>query len=469
MCIKCRVIIYFQTAMNRLFLIQLFFLLALGAVHAQGVGTLRGLALDPKTVANKEIGDGNQQQQPHDYSNLKFLVFGTSRAYGSGIKDRENDPFAKQLSKAALNLGIPASTSEYPSQCVSSMLSSSSAPPNDAFDVIILEYPNDPTHYFPNTIKLAQRLRQRFPEALIIFMELWIPLEYNHIPTGKNVFQWAGEQQQQEGADKMSVSALVQERTKPEEWEFGPQHEHTVEQLQEITQPSVQGHYLKVARPANAHTAMAQDELFLPDFSHPTVKGHKFVAHQVVAALDQLQFRRHHVNTVHPYDRLDQCTSWYTTGSTTLTQEGFQMNEFKTGKFALEMTGQDGWIQINNANTKPFSLAIEFMTTSPDCFYPTVQISMDNDDGANTAAVEVKCRELKIYKRAVHVLEQLQVGSIPPGHSKIRLHAVDTMSKWPFRLVGIQLTEEACNNSYGKHGSGALRCSSHGEHIFLPQ
>jgi hypothetical protein len=87
---------------------------------------LRGaqeLLLDPKTVT--------QKGPPHeDYSELRFLFFGTSRTRGSGIINKPL--FPNIVSPTATNLAISASTSLYTSHCTASMLKETTG----AFDVI---------------------------------------------------------------------------------------------------------------------------------------------------------------------------------------------------------------------------------------------------------------------------------------------------------------------------------------------
>jgi hypothetical protein len=194
-------------------------------------GTLRGVALDPKTVSTKD-----EISNYGDYSDLKFLVFGTSRAYGKGLEDREHEAFPKLLSSRGdntVNLGIPASSSAYVGTCLASTLEDSAATgsgaADDAFDVIIMEYPNEKKQMFPNTVKLAERLRKRFPDALIIFMELWIPLQYRHKESGLLPSAWANAQHkaaQGDGSTKSltpdEVLDFVKKLTKPGDWEYPP-------------------------------------------------------------------------------------------------------------------------------------------------------------------------------------------------------------------------------------------------------
>lgn len=99
-------------------------------------------------------------------SEIRFATFGTSFAWGSLLKNREEEAFTWLLSPNASNYAIPATGSEYPAKCLSSMIG------DKVFDVIVLEFA---MRVNASTLALARRLRQRFPDALIINLKVWTP------------------------------------------------------------------------------------------------------------------------------------------------------------------------------------------------------------------------------------------------------------------------------------------------------
>ena len=110
--------------------------------------------LDPKSV---------EEKGKHDYSDLKFLFLGTSRTYGALLQDRERTAFPYLLHTNATNLGIPSSSSFYPSDCVSSMLKDYG---DEVFDLIVLEFIGP---HIQKTLKLVTRLNtqvSRYPVCL---------------------------------------------------------------------------------------------------------------------------------------------------------------------------------------------------------------------------------------------------------------------------------------------------------------
>ena len=112
---------------------------------------------------------------------LRILTLGGSVTWGAGIgiKNREDAyPFRLQNEHGHLvtNLAIRGTSSEYPSQCITSMLKkehskeSNSYDPNNPFDVIIFEFS---INGMRGLRLLVQRLRERFPDALFIYVEMF--------------------------------------------------------------------------------------------------------------------------------------------------------------------------------------------------------------------------------------------------------------------------------------------------------
>ena len=110
-----------------------------------------------------------------DYQDLRFATFGTSRTWGSGLHDRFQ-AFPYLLSPHVNNLAIRAAGPDIPSQCTATMLGDSMV------DVILLEYSFTASDAL---VRLAHRLRQRFPKATIIFLDIWVPFQFYNRRLGK--------------------------------------------------------------------------------------------------------------------------------------------------------------------------------------------------------------------------------------------------------------------------------------------
>jgi len=91
--------------------------------------------------------------------------------------------FSYLMSPDSTNVAIPGGMSHYPARCCYTMLVGES----EIYDVIVLEWP---PISFGTTFELAKRLRQRFPNAYIIILDIWALVQNNHIPTGQILQVW---------------------------------------------------------------------------------------------------------------------------------------------------------------------------------------------------------------------------------------------------------------------------------------
>jgi hypothetical protein len=128
----------------------LLLLLLLALTSATATNLLRGRS-DPKTVETKKRDD------------LRYLFFGTSRTYGSALKNVMKERFSYLMSPDSTNVEIPDGMSPYPARCCYTMVGKS-----EIYDVIVLEWM---PVYFETTFEFAKRLHKRFPNATLSF---WI-------------------------------------------------------------------------------------------------------------------------------------------------------------------------------------------------------------------------------------------------------------------------------------------------------
>ena len=93
---------------------------------------------------------------------IRYAAFGTSIAWGTRLENRREDAFIWQLS----NFAIRATGAEFPAKCLSSMIG------DEVYDVIVIEFT---MRIDASAFALVQRLRQRFPDAIIINFMNWTP------------------------------------------------------------------------------------------------------------------------------------------------------------------------------------------------------------------------------------------------------------------------------------------------------
>jgi len=137
----------------------------------------------------------NQRKHP---SQIKYAAFGTSITWGSGtgdgtLENRKTFAYPWLLSPNATNFAIRAGGPAYAATCTSTIVG------EEPFDVIVVEHYVRAHEGLPT---LARRLRERFPDALLIFLVNWHPQMIGRCGYGRcrwpeagdqGMFQWAKE------------------------------------------------------------------------------------------------------------------------------------------------------------------------------------------------------------------------------------------------------------------------------------
>lgn len=379
---------------------------------------------------------------------LRVLAFGASRTWGAGMPDRY-DAYPWLLSKNASNLAIRASGPEYPSLCTYSMVGE-----QHDYDVIVLEFYMDTR----NLLRLATRLRHRFPNAYIIFLRVWGPLQFIYQsdsdpkPVNFKDFMhiW------REGNKELSIHdpefrKYVLERTESSDWTFNT-HPNSIERQDEALR-KVNGILIEVPVPTDLRSGLVDyAHLSSPDLVHWSKAGHRNVATLIAAALKERKARRQEL--VQPWDSKDLCLSWYETGETSLRySRDVVMKKFSTdrhakggsvndyhGKYALESKYQgQNVIEIYNPDKAPASVFARFMTIGPPpSKYPKTLLRVSNGLSL-PGGVEVN-PAVKDYTHYVHINKLKNLGTIPPGNSTLQVIPKENSTVYPFRITGVVVT-----------------------------
>ena len=119
-------------------------------------------------------------------SEIRYAAFGSSVTWGSSLDNREREAYIWRLSESdqdrGTNYAIRATGPNYVAACLSSMIG------EEEYDVIILEYY---MHAQEGLLTLAKRVRERFPEAIIIMTRFWGPYMILNHNTDQNLVSWA--------------------------------------------------------------------------------------------------------------------------------------------------------------------------------------------------------------------------------------------------------------------------------------
>lgn len=383
-------------------------------------------------TASNDGGDSIQSRSSRsdpesDYQELRFAAFGTSRTWGSGLQDRFQ-AFPYLLSPHVNNLAIRAAGPDIPSQCTSTMLGDSTV------DVILLEYSFTASDAL---VRLAHRVRQRFPKATIIFLDIWVPFQFYNRRLGKTVDQIVRENFSDMTLYTPDFIRTLVIDTDPDEWFF--LLDKNVRSKVEEARALVGGFTYEMPNPDQGKESLLQyGPLFMHDMSHFSVDGHFFMKNQILDLLQSISAKRH--DEKKPWATNDHCQSWFESGTlSAIHHTSLKMVNFDNEKYALEApVNETVWINVHNLFDRPMDVFVNHMSIGPDHLYPNVSLTLQQSlDTPNGVIVD---NWKSSANRHIHVVQNTRVGKIPPGMHQLFIQTLDKSKLLPFRLTGILLT-----------------------------
>jgi hypothetical protein len=362
------------------------------------------------------------------FTNLRIATFGSSRTWGSGIQNPERDSFPSLL--GAKNLAIRASGPEYPAVCTYSMVG------DEIYDVIVMEYMLD---FVSDALTvLAQRLRNRFPDAILIFLNVWAPRQYTYAPTNETLNTIVHHKLSTESSlTPLDCVMDIMEGTKPGDWTF---QSYNREAIQDVAD-KVGGWIIDLQTDNDPIRALREVvPLYLVDLTHFSELGHIWVRDMVLEIVFKAQAKPS--ARIKPWEYTDQCYSWYQTGKTNFVHN-MDMVDFGSGtKFALESRPNpyENYIQINNTWNRPAFLFVSYMRHGPEQIYPDVLCRVIQDGNETCANVVHPCIDQTPFGNPIHLVNHYLIGQINPDLSTLTIKELTKKEKEHFRLVGVMLS-----------------------------
>jgi len=360
------------------------------------------------------------------------IAFGTSHTYGAKLEDRFAQAYPWLLTPDAVNLGIRASSPSYPALCLQTMISKT---PYENYDVIILEFIIWTTHLD----LLAERLRERYPDALIIFVELWNAVRIRRTENNEMVLFWMERNfPQTTKLDSPEFVEHIRTKTQPKDWKFDLRGRE--EFIQQIAK-NVDAEVFHLPRLDSAHAALVQQgKLFDQDRNHISEFGHQVVARGVAKIINNHQF---HQNNKDNSPKLgswgsgggDACSNWFETGQGVPVFKGHntELRKFAPSKYALELYIGGATIIVNNPFPTDRTLYLMYMVMGPPPSpYPKTMASLPYTQQPNVE-LDTSTNFDTLY---VHVTKIKRIGTIPPGITSLNLFPLEDLGK-PFRLTGL--------------------------------
>jgi len=401
--------------------------------------------------------------------NLRVLSFGTSRTWGSGMKDPQKESFPGLLNPYNnKNLALRASDANYPAMCTYTLVGNYSFP----YDIITIEYePMSASATEHAMTFLAKRLRQRYPDAIIILVNVWTLHQFFHLPSSKSLRRYVldNTDMMKPGNPTIPQGALKQVlgKTKASDWKFEDFNSNFI--MSRVAQ-AVDAVVLTLEAPVMTDPIAAMlnvEQMYLTDMSHFSTVGHEWIRDRIVDVVKH-KGRTRPIEHIEPWEDTDMCVSWFENGdgiekvSDAKLQSNMGMRVFSTPmgrRYSLEAlpSREFNYIEVANPTSKPQHLYLSHMGSGPNRFYPfdTIAHIHPNLESLQkqiemTAGRVVPTWFPDISKESpMHSVHHRYIGTIPPGVSFLNLKAKDPtrvdndVNISPFRTVGLLITPAA--------------------------
>jgi hypothetical protein len=399
-----------------------------------------------------------------DENEIVYASFGTSNTWGAKLPNRDVHPYVKRLSSGdparGKNFGMRSTGPNYPAACAHSIIG------NDEFDVIILEYF---MRAGEGLRSFSFRLRERFPNALIIFVRMWGPYQFRHIRTNMNLSDWAKSQGFGHNYihDARFASALL---------DYGEENflnnywnpEHPIVKYQESVADEIGAYIVKMHAGPKAFGPggwLGFASIYLAEDSfHLSIGGHGIIAEQIRDIIREVGVPKD--RQLGQFRGLDVCQNWFETGEIngdglTYSPNGKLDKMPNTDKYVLSFESDDenndlgsGWIGVKNESDEVMDIFVSYMTTGPPpSKYPRVEVTRHyDDDNGDTSQYILEPESIGWGDKEVHVVRLAHIGQIQPGSSnnnkieKIYFKPLE-QTKYPFRLTAVAITPVNTNEN----------------------
>lgn len=393
-------------------------------------------------------------RKPSD--NITYATFGSSVTWGALAEPIPRSEFAYPwlLSPSVANHAIRASGPNYPANCLYSMIG------NDRYDVIVLEYFMMATSGLRT---LATRMRERFPDAVIVIMVNWYAAGMIVTKDGKQLLDWAVERGYSPGT-LFHDKKMHEEMRKSEEEGWKWEHINAVHKIKYIegVAEDTNSYISFMERPDDPRDWFNYAHFLDHDGHHLSRAGHLNVAHRVRQIVDRVGVPSH--SRIGNLSYTDSCVNWFETAVTTgvTFSENMKLEKMpNTLKFALSIQDdRDGYVSVHNPSNQSQALYLTYMTTGPSpSKYPKTEVVIVDKEGSS---LDQKFLSEPIIldpnpnnnfgEKSVHVIRMEPVADIKPGESMVRIRPLEK-TEWPFRLVSVIVTHRSggFNGLHGPH------------------
>lgn len=298
---------------------------------------------------------------------------------------------------------------------------------DQVYDVITIEFSNAyQSQDLVALALLAQRLRQRFPNALIVVVQLWSPSHYTQLETGMTFASWRQSllvsqqhphSQRNIGWDSNEWQSIALET----EWVYSDAAKQATSHLEAIVD-QINGKFVHLSPPSLASRALETANTWFVEVPTTTTtttttpspmqqqqeepftyalsaKGHMVVANHIRSVVDQalvLKQPAEKRNTLGTWGSGDQCQLWYDSPANVVKfSNQLYLTRFVDNKYALEVPASGsggGSIWVHNPFQEDRMLYLVYMTAALDDMTTMSRKDMGADKSRMYPRVQVQIR-----------------------------------------------------------------------------
>jgi len=370
---------------------------------------------------------------------IRYASFGSSCSWGAGLDNREEEVYVWKLSnkdqERGKNHAIRANGPAFPAACVSSIIG------EDEYDVIVLEFW---MRSYDSLQLLVKRLRERFPEAIIVMTQLWSPMNVLSDKTHMTVKQWANLHgfPERDFIHNWDFHKAFLDETQGEDhqWYINPRPnvdwELAAEEIGAYTykMPGDMAH-------ADGLTGMLAmgAKLLANDSYHLSAAGHHDIYESVKNIVDRVGVPKK--SDTGKFSATDHCYNWMDSGeigeglsyAPNVKLDMMPNTEKYVLEFESDFDGDDGnWIDVYNSNDEEMELSISYMAFGPPpSNYPEVEAIRENGERFLVSTETPP----ELAKKDLHVSRLKNLGTIGPNSkARVTFKPLET-TKWNFRIV----------------------------------
>jgi hypothetical protein len=382
---------------------------------------------------------------------INILAFGGSVTWGATLEDRHlaypwmlGTPYVDHVD----NMAMRATGADYPSLCLESIIPDAA---NKNYDVILFDFVMNGTDGFPLLLK---RLRERFPDAIIMYVHIWSlvnlaidpatgenPRQANYDPSRN--WQWTSEDtfNGHGGASNDCGREIC-----------------SSEEMERLVTDA--GGYIWKMRLPETPLLAIDAGWFSDDWHHMSATGHRMIAQEMLDILSTVKHDVFKEKRIGSFGVGDQCYNWFQSGDIDVQYSGAHANDLLASnhanlgdpdfkKVTLEFDPvAGGSITFNSKFDISVPVGLAYMSITDPADYQVVDVSVDGG-----APVRVDPSINRSYMTSAHITVFSQVGLARPGENTIQITPVD-QRKNPFRVIGIYLCGHCA--ATGEMGTGAV-------------